>query len=206
MQNALLENIKRIRAIAEIGLLYNQNDFDRERYHELKNISFRMMSELTGQPMQSIRETYLPVDDYPTAKVDVRGLILNADKQILMVKEGVDGRWTLPGGWADIGSTPREMVIRECKEESGLDVEPTHLLAVFDKREHPHPPQPHYVYKLVFLCEPLTSEMAHGFDMLDVQYFDINELPPLSEDRILENQLRLLYKKVQDSDWETYVD
>jgi ADP-ribose pyrophosphatase YjhB (NUDIX family) len=91
-------------------------------------------------------------------------------------------------------------------EETGLQAAVGKLLAVFDKRMHAHPPEPLYVYKMVFYCEPLGTELAKGFDILDVGYFDIDALPELSEQRILKSQLLLLYNKILSGDWETYVD
>ncbi len=115
-----------------------------------------------------------------------------------------NGRYQEAGG--DIGYSPKEIIIKEFKEETGLDVVPERLLAVFDKKFHPHPPQPFYVYKFAFYCKATSTEIAKGFDVLDVQYFDINELPALSEDRILKSQVELLYNKIVLSDEEVYVD
>ena len=140
-------------------------------------------------------------------KVDTRGLLLSPDKKILLVKESHDNNWSLPGGWADIGYSPREVIVKEFKEETGLVVIPEVLLAVFDKRMHSHPPQSFYVYKMVFYCKAISSQIVKGFDILDVKYFDINHLPALSEDRILKSQIELiLYKKVTGSDYKAYFD
>ncbi len=144
--------------------------------------------------------------DYPTAKVDIRGLVLSPDKKVLLVKEIIDIKWSLPGGWADVGNSPKEVITKEFKEEAGLDIIVQKLLAVFDKRKHLHPPQPFYVYKMVFYCEAITSQINKGFDVSDVQYFDIDNLPELSEDRILKSQIELLYNKISASDFETYFD
>jgi ADP-ribose pyrophosphatase YjhB (NUDIX family) len=112
-----------------------------------------------------------------------------------LVRESADGCWTLPGGWADIGLTPSEVIVKEFKEEAGLDVTTTQLLAVFDKKCHLHPPQPFYVYKMVFLCEPKNGiKIEKGFDILDAAFFSINNLPVLSENRILKSQIELVYK------------
>ena len=85
-------------------------------------------------------------------------------------------------------------------------MDPKALLAVFDKRLHAHPPQPFYVYKMVFYCEPVTVEINKGFDVLDVQYFAIDDLPELSKDRILKSQIELVYQKVLASDFQAYFD
>jgi ADP-ribose pyrophosphatase YjhB (NUDIX family) len=202
----ILEELKRLKAIADTGLLYCKNDYDKERYSELTEISFRLLHYISGHDLDALKTCFPPVADYPTAKVDIRGLVLSAEKEILLVKESADGRWSLPGGWADIGSSPKEMVIKELREETGLDVIPKALLAVFDKRFHPHPPQPFYVYKMIFYCEPVSFNIRKGFDVLDVQHFAIDNLPELSEDRILKSQIELVYEKVMTLNYQAYTD
>ena len=110
------------------------------------------------------------------------------------------------GGWADVGYSPTEVIVKEIKEETGIDVTVEKLLAVFDKKMHPHPPQPFYVYKMAFYCKAVTTEIKKGFDVLDVAYFDIHDLPELSENRILKSQIELLYNKVMTNDFEAYFD
>jgi ADP-ribose pyrophosphatase YjhB (NUDIX family) len=156
--------------------------------------------------MQDLQFMLPEEKDYPTAKVDIRGIAVSDDNKVLLVKESLDGKWSLPGGWGDIGYSPKETIVKEFKEETGLDVIPERLLAVFDKKMHPHPPQPFYVYKMVFYCKVLSTEIIKGFDVLDVGYFDIKELPPLSEDRILANQIELLFTKIVSLDTHVYVD
>ncbi|MVN90028.1 NUDIX hydrolase [Mucilaginibacter aquatilis] len=190
----LLTLIKRLKSISDIGLLYAKDEYNRERYTELQDISFEMLEQVTGQAIETLQAAFPPAADYPTAKVDIRGLLLSADNKILLVRESADGKWSLPGGWADIGYSPKETIIKEFKEETGLDVTPVKLLAVFDKKLHPHPPQPFYVYKMVFLCEALSSDLLKGFDVIDVQFFNIDNLPELSTNRILQSQIEMLYR------------
>lgn len=202
-----LTQLKKLKALADTGLLYSQNDYDRERYNELLDISLELMAQASGNSVQELKAMFAPVVDYPTVKTDVRALILSDDKtKVLLTRESADGKWSLPGGWADIGTSPKETAIKECCEETGLTVSATALLAVFDKRMHPHPPQPFYVYKMVFLCEVVSGELKKGFDVLDVQYFDISSLPELSEDRILKSQIQLVYKKAIENDFVAYFD
>lgn len=206
MEQNLLEEAKRLKALADTGLLYASNEYDRERYHELQAISLRLLSAVSGHAVADLQQVFPLAVDYPTAKVDIRGLVLSPDKKILLAKESADGRWSLPGGWADVGFTPTEVIIKEMKEETGLDVKVQRLLAVFDKRRHPHPPQPFYVYKLVFWCEMVSGEISKGFDVLDVDYFAVDALPELSEDRILASQIEMLYQKVVTGDPTSYFD
>jgi ADP-ribose pyrophosphatase YjhB (NUDIX family) len=202
----LVEAAKRLKAIADVGLLYCKNEYDQERYEEMKNISLQLLSGVSGQEAVQLKELFPTAVDYPTAKVDIRGFLLSTTQEVLLVREGADGKWSLPGGWADVGYTPTEIVVKEFREETGLDVTAERLLAVFDKRMHPHPPQPFYVYKMVFLCRATSTAITKGFDVLEVQYFPIDALPELSEDRILGSQIQLLYQLGRQTGAAVYVD
>lgn len=206
MNNELMRDIARLKSIADLGLLYHNNEFDKERYEELREISLHLLSTFSSNNVEELKELLPVANDYPTAKVDIRGLVLDSDNKILLVKESTDGRWSLPGGWADVGYSAKETIIKEIKEETGLDAEVKQLLAVFDKNKHDHPPEPHYVFKMVFYCKALSTNLQKGFDVLDIGYFDINDLPELSTNRILKTQLELVYQKVINKDIEPYVD
>lgn len=204
--NDLLNDIKKLKNIADLGLLYAKDEYDRERYTELHAISLNLMSRLTDTPLSKMSNFYAPITDYPTPKVDIRALVLNENNQILLVQERSDSRWAVPGGWADIGLTAREVAAKEVLEETGLTVSPTRLLAVFDKKCHPHPAQAYYVYKFVILCQYISGDLRPAHDILDARYFNINDLPPLSENRILKSQIELALQKVQSNDFEAYFD
>jgi len=204
LNDQILTLAKRIKSIADIGLLYTKNEYDAERYAELKTIGFELTAKITDEPIEAIENFYFTETDYPTAKVDIRGLIVKGD-QVLLAREA-DGKWSLPGGWGDIGYSPKETIIKEFKEETGLDILVERLLAAYDKKMHPHPPQPFYVYKMVFYCISETKLFQKGFDMLDVQYFNIHQLPEISEDRILKSQLESLFNKVKTGDVTTDFD
>lgn len=207
LSEEILLAFKRVKSVADTGLLYCKEDYGRERYHELEDIALTSISKLTSRSISTIRNFYDKVTDYPTPKVDVRAFIVNEQQQILMVKERADSCWTLPGGWADIGLTPSECVIKEVKEETGLDAEVIRLMAVFDKKKYPHPPQPFYVYKMVFHCR-ITGAMTFNkaFDVLDIRFFDINDLPALSEDRIVQSQVRMLFAHFTNGQQEVIID
>ena len=203
----ILDQLKKLKALADTGLVYATDGYNRERYAEILQISLELMAQTSGNSVEALKAIFDPVTEYPTVKTDVRALVLSPDKkQVLMARESIDGKWTLPGGWADIGDTPREAVIKEVREETGINAKPVALLAVFDKRVHPHPPQPYYIYKLVILCEAISGELKSGFDMTGAAYFDIDNLPELSEDRILKSQIELVYKKAITNDFVAYFD
>ncbi|MCL6267452.1 NUDIX hydrolase [Flagellimonas myxillae] len=201
-----LNLIKRIKALAETGLVYTENDYDKERYEELKDISLKLMAFVADEPISVIQDFFMPQQDYPTPKVDVRGFVLNEKDEILMAREGIDGKWTIPGGWADIGNTPSEIAVKEIEEETGIQTEVVRFLGVYDKQVHPHPPEPYYIYKLMFLCRITGGELKAGFDMLDANFFPLNQLPELSEERILESQLKHLFHLAKSSEAKVYFD
>lgn len=201
-----LNLIKRVKALADTGLVYSENDYAKERYEELIRISIELLSVAGNTGIEVLQDFFLPEKDYPTVKVDVRGFVLNNRNEVLMAKERIDQKWTIPGGWADIGDSPSEAVIKEIEEETGLHTRVERLLAIYDKRCHPHPPQPLYVYKLIFLCEIAGGELRHGYDMQGAAFFPMDKLPELSKDRILKGQLRQLYELAQDADSKVYFD
>jgi ADP-ribose pyrophosphatase YjhB (NUDIX family) len=142
---------------------------------------------------------------YATPKVEVRGAVVR-ENQILLVREREDGGWTMPGGWADVGESPTAMVVREVKEESGFDVAPRKLAAVFDRNKHPHPPIPSHAYKLYFLCELLGGEITPSFETPEVAFFSRNALPPLSAPRITPYQIEHMFEHADHPEWPTTFD
>lgn len=206
LQNDIINSIKRLKSLADIGLLYAKDGYDVERYSEIREITLDLMSRLIDEPIEVVSNFYKAESDYPTPKVDIRAFVLNKQKQILLVKERSDGLWSLPGGWADIGLTPSEVAAKEVKEETGLDVTPLSILAVFDKKCHPHPPQAFYVYKFIIHCEMFSSDISVGFDMEEAAFFDIESLPPLSTNRIVSSQIEWVYAHLMAGNKETLFD
>lgn len=187
-----IELVKQIQAVAYAGLEYCENDFDRERYNELKKLSQRLLAELTDSPLEKIQNLFVNEVGYQTPKVDVRAVVFKENK-ILMVKEKIDGGWSIPGGWADIGYSPSEIALKEAKEEAGAEVKTVRLLAVIDKLKHDYPISPFHIYKLFILCELVDDTISSGTETSDVNFFALNNLPPLSETRITEEQIRMLF-------------
>ena len=201
-----LNLIKRIKAISETGLVYAQDSYDRERYEELQQISLSLMEHMSNASIDVLRNFFMPQKDYPTPKVDVRGFVLNEKDEILMARESVDGKWSIPGGWADIGSTPSTIAVKEIEEETGIRTNAVRLLGVYDKQVHQHPPEPYYIYKLIFQCNIVDGELKAGFDMLDANFFPLDNLPELSENRILKSQLEQLFQLAKSAEPNVYFD
>ncbi|WJH33688.1 NUDIX hydrolase N-terminal domain-containing protein [Paenibacillus sp. CC-CFT747] len=138
MDTKWLEWAKQIQAISQIGLTYSKDPYDLERYEALRELSVDILAYHTTASREQIRLTFASDTGYATPKVDVRAVIFEKDR-LLLVREKIDGAWALPGGWADIGYSPSEVAVKEVKEESGYDVKPSRLLAVLDKKFHLHP-------------------------------------------------------------------
>lgn len=198
-ENTILEYLKRVQAIAKTGLSYAKDRYDLERYEELSENTNDLLAEYSRADLDEIRFNFESLEAYPTPKVDVRGVVLR-ENEILLIQEKSDGKWALPGGWADIGFTPAENVIKEMWEESGLEVRVDRLLAVWDKRKHDHPDDIHYVYKLNFLCTITGGELLAGHETLAVNFFDIDSLPELSLMRNTAAQIKELHRLAHSSE------
>jgi ADP-ribose pyrophosphatase YjhB (NUDIX family) len=197
---------KRLQAIAQTGLTFTRDHYDQERYEELRGIAAEMMAAGSGMSdSQMILNLFKGETGYATPKVEVRGAVIR-EQQVLLVREREDGGWTLPGGWADVGEPPSEMVVREVKEESGFDVVPRKLAALFDRDKHPHPPTAGHAYKLFFLCDLLGGEATPSFETPEVAFFARNKLPNLSIARVTEYQIEHMFQHAEHPDWPTTFD
>ncbi len=206
MERTFFEQLKRIQALAEIGLEYSNSNYDKERYDEIQEICLEMLEDLTDIPVAKIRPIIQEKNGYKTPKVDVRAVVFNPEGQILLVQEKVDGCWSLPGGWADVGYTPRQIAEKECFEEAGLTVKATRLLAVMDKTAQQMPPEFEYVYKLFILCEPLDNRIAIGEETIGVDWFSEHHLPELSKPRNIESQIHLMFQYLRGEITEVFLD
>ncbi|MBD7966733.1 NUDIX hydrolase [Paenibacillus gallinarum] len=190
---------KQMQAISQNGLAYGKDIYDIERYEQLRSLSVEILNTYTKVDSNQITDLFANETGYATPKVDVRGVIFQDDK-ILLVKEKADGAWALPGGWADIGLSPREIVVKEVKEESGFDVVPRRLLAVLDKNKHYHAPSPYHVYKIFILCDIIGGSAMEGMETSEVNFFDRSNLPQLSEERNTYGQVQIMFDKgLQDN-------
>jgi len=189
----LLLLAKQVQALAENGLHYSENDFDLDRYSNLEEIAMRMLALLSGISEKSVQEGTPEHHGYRTAKVDVRCVIFNESKEILLVKERVDARWSLPGGWCDVGFTPTEVAEKEAFEEAGIRVKAGRLIAVFDKKKHNHPEDLFYAYKIFLECLPESLDIKRGMETLDVGFFPKAQLPELSTPRNTEYQILKMF-------------
>lgn len=188
---------ERLQAIAQTGLTYAQGPYDLERYRELRAIAADIAARHLDQPMAAVVQGFASGTGYPTPKVDVRAVVFR-EARLLLVRERAVARWTLPGGWADVGQTPGEAAAKETLEEAGFVVRPVKLLAVFDKSRHPHPPGVEYVYKLFFRCALEGGEARTSLETDAVGFFGRSDLPELDEDRATGAQVLRMFEHEAD--------
>lgn len=202
---SVLEWARKVQAIAQSGLAFTTDPFDRERYEELQDLTASILARKFDRPEGEIECLWLHEEGYATPKVDVRGAVF-VDGRILLVRERSDRMWTLPGGWADVNESPSEAVVREVYEESGFRTRPTKLAALYDRNRHPHPPMLFHVYKLFFLCEVKGGSARTGLETDDVQFFLPDKLPDLSTQRVTRGQIQRLFEHYRDRDIPTDFD
>lgn len=205
MEPKWLDWAKQLQSIAQAGLTYSKDVYDLERFELIRNISVDILSHYTDMDKPVIKDLFASETGYATPKVDIRAVVFQ-DNKILMVRENTDGYWALPGGWADIGYTPSEVAVKEVKEESGFTVKPIRVIAVIDKKCHPHPPSAFHVYKLFIHCEIIGGQIASGIETSEVKFFAENELPPLSTARNTQSQMELAFKYLKNPEEAVYFD
>jgi ADP-ribose pyrophosphatase YjhB (NUDIX family) len=201
----LLEWTRKVQAIAQNGLAFTTDPFDRERYTQLSELVALLLSRELQMPPDAARAIWAGEYGYATPKVDVRGGVF-VDERVLLVRERADGCWTLPGGWVDVNDAPSEAVAREIYEESGYRARAVKLAGLIDKNRHPHPPGVHHIYKLFFVCELLGGEPLSSNETDAVDFFPVHALPPLSLGRVLAAQIERLYQHRLDASLPTDFD
>ena len=201
-----LEWSQQIQAIAQCGMAYTTNPFDRERYEKLTHLAAEIMAVQTQSDAGEVLKIFSAQEGYATPKIDVRGVLFKEHK-ILLVRELMDGgRWTLPGGWVDVNDAPSVSVEREMREEAGVIVKAVKLLAVYDRNLHGHPYFPFHAYKLFFLCEGSGKSTPDPLETSDPTYFGEEELPELSTPRVTEPEIRRMFEHHRHPEFATDLD
>jgi ADP-ribose pyrophosphatase YjhB (NUDIX family) len=195
---------RELQAIAQTGLTFNPAGYDHERYVQLQDLAVRMLAARTAGEPAEIAALFSAQSGYTTPKIDVRAAIFR-DGKILLVREIMDaGRWTLPGGWCDVGLTPAENAIKEVREETGFDVSVRKLAAVLDRHRQGHNPQIFHAYKLFFLCDITGGEATTSLETSEIAFFGEHEIPTdLSLERILPTQIARMFSQARQPDLPT---
>lgn len=194
----------RLQALAQNGLAYTRDAFDKDRFEEIRQIAAEMLVEPSGQPLEVVTDLFASETGYQTPKLDTRAAIFQEEK-ILLVQES-DGLWSLPGGWCDAFVSVMDNTVKECLEEAGLEVEVYRLVAVLDKHKNNPSRSAHHVTKCFFLARSLGGQFVANSETLASGYFALDDLPPLSVNKTTKEQIELCYEAYRADVWEAVFD
>ena len=203
--SARLDLCRRLLALGQSGLHFTHEEYDRERYREIIEIATALLALESERTASELHATWFVEDGYATPKIDVRGAIFRGD-HVLMVRERIDGKWTLPGGWADINDSPAYAVEKEIEQESGFIARAVKLAAVYDRNKHEHPHYLFHAWKFFFLCEITGGAMRPSYETTEVAFMPLDELPELSTGRATAPQIRRMYEHHLHPEWRTEFD
>ncbi len=200
-----LKYVIEIQSLAQAGLSYTNNCYDKERYERLREISAEMIANKTGMEIENVKNIFCNEKGYQTPKIDTRAAIFKDDK-ILLVHENND-TWSLPGGWCDVLESVKSNTIKEVKEETGLDVETLKVIAIQDRNKHNTPVYAYGVCKVFILCNILGGSFIPNIETTETKYFSLNEIPEnLANEKTNLEQIVMCFNAYHDESWQTQFD
>lgn len=205
MKEKWLKWASELQSIAQAGLTFGENQYDRDRYQQIRDLSVEILHEYTDMDHSKIRDLFASETGYQTPKIDIRAAVFK-DNKILMVKEKVDGCWSLPGGWADVNSSVSESAIRECSEEAGAIVQPKRVIAILHQNRHTDHLYPFTIYKIFVECELVGNSFQKNTETLDAGFFEYENLPELSLERNTPDQIKMCFEAKKCKVFETIFD
>lgn len=194
-----LELAREIQALSQTGLFFAENEFARERHKRLGEIAAEMVSDHSSLETNELVNIFVSQTGYATPRVDVRAAVFR-DEKLLLVRERIDGGWTMPGGWADVGDIPSGAAEREVREEAGFLVKARKVIGVYDANRL-GPLEIFHAYKIVFLCDLLGGEARTSNETSEVGFFGREEIPlMLSGERTKQRHITDAFSVLDDSD------
>lgn len=194
-----------IQSLAQSGLAYTDNVYDIERYNRLREIAAEMLCEKSGMPLDKVKDLFCNETGYQTPKLDTRAAIFK-DGKILLVHEN-NGTWSLPGGWCDVLESVKSNTLKEVREETGLEVKASRLIAVQDRNKHNEPIYAYGVCKVFVLCELVGGGFKENIETTEIKYFSLEELPEnLAKEKTSREQIEMCFKAYNDPNWQTQFD
>lgn len=193
-----------LQSLAQAGLTYGKDVYDRERYERIREISAEIICLKTEIPSEIVKDLFCNETGYQTPKIDTRAAIFENGK-ILLVREN-DGKWTLPGGWCDVNISVGENTVKEVKEEAGLDVVPEKIIAVQDRAKHNLPLYAYGICKIFVQCSVLGGQFQKNNETTESHFFAMDELPELATAKTTEGQIRMCFDAFLAEHWQTQFD
>lgn len=200
--NQFLKWATDLQSIAQAGLEYGKDIFDKERYEKVREIAGEMMQAQTGLPKEKIDTLFLGDEGYQTPKIDTRAAIFKDDK-ILLVREKSTQTWSLPGGWNDYDCTTAENCAKEAREEAGRIVKPVKVIAIQDRNHHNKPIRATNITKIFYLCKEISGQFEPNDETDAYEYFTLDKLPRLSLGRTTKEQISMCFEANKDPNWKT---
>ncbi len=193
-----------LQSLAQAGLYYGKDEFDKERYERIREIAAEMISWKSAIPMDKVKNLFCSEIGYQTPKIDCRAAIFR-NGRILLVQEK-NGTWSLPGGWVDVNVSVKENVIKEVKEEAGLDVTADMVIAVQDREKHNLPVYAYKVCKIFVLCTVTGGGFEANIETISSDYFERDRLPALAAEKNNEEQIGMCFDAYLSKNWKTVFD
>jgi len=192
MKEKWLDWARQLQSIAQAGLTFAENQYDIDRYRQIRDLSIEIMHEYTDVSFEKIKDLFANETGYQTPKVDIRSSVIRDDK-ILMVREKIDGRWSLPGGWADVNNSVRDSVVKECLEEAGASVTPVRIIAIHLASKQNKLLFPYTIYKIFVECEIIDFNFTQNTETWEAAFFSFETLPELSTSRNTREQIKMCF-------------
>ena len=197
--------IVELQSLAQAGLAYSKDAYDKERYERIREISAEMMSHIADVPLEKVKGLFCNEIGYQTPKIDTRAAIFKDDK-ILLVQEK-NGTWSLPGGWCDVTVSVAETTNKEVKEEAGLDVICKSVIAIQGREKHNLPIYAYRVCKIFMLCSVVGGNFEPNIETVGFAYFAENEIPQLATEKNNEQQIKMCFDSYRTGEeWKTLFD
>lgn len=192
MNDVWMEFAIRIQSLAQAGLQYGKDPYDRERYEELRHIAAEMAAARTDLPLDTVREVFCNEKGYQTPKVDTRGAVF-VNGKILLVHEK-NGTWALPGGWCDVDQSVASNTEKEVREETGYTVQAEKIIAIQDWRRHNVTNYAYGVIKIFVLCRCAGGEFVSNLETTEIGFFDRTSLPDqLATEKTTREQIQMCF-------------
>jgi ADP-ribose pyrophosphatase YjhB (NUDIX family) len=193
MSERFLELARRLHALARTGLHFSSSEYDRDRYQEIEQLALELLADGRPAEVAALAAQLANEEGYVTPKIDVRAAIF-VERRVLLVRERMDGLWTLPGGWADVNETPSAAVLKEVEQESGFRARIVKLAGLYDRRRHHPGPTLFHSWKAFFVCRIVGGEARGSYETDAVEFFDLDALPPMSLGRSTPRQVQRMYQ------------
>lgn len=202
--NKWLDWAKELQFLAQAGLTYSKDPFDIERFQRIRDIAAEMMSVKSGLSVDVVKGLFCNETGYQTPKLDTRAAIFKDGKMLLVMEK--NGTWSLPGGWVDVLETVKSNTEKEVREEAGLNVRATRVIALHDKNKHNTKPFAYNVCKVFVECEVIGGAFQENIETVESRYFSEDDLPQLAEEKNTEEQIRMCFAAHDDKDWQVQFD